>query len=146
MSVWIFALTPGFIVVPRLSRCRHIFLFLHFFPIYLRCISPFANTMPMNASTMLPSESVHHKIFWQFNPHNTTWITWNMWISIHFHIPYMDPRRITWISVDPCYVVRHRVFGKPWKPLETLGTIQFSTGFHDLRCGFPCGFFTKKNS
>ena len=31
-----------------------------------------------------------------------------------------------------------------WKTLESLGTIQVSTGFHDLRCGFPYGFFTEK--
>jgi len=46
--------------------------------------------------------------------------------------------------VDPCYVVCHRVFGNPWKSLEILGTIQISTGFHDLRCGFPVDFIHKK--
>ena len=33
-----------------------------------------------------------------------------------------------------------------WETLENLGTIQISTDFHDLRCEFPCGFFTEKNS
>ena len=53
----------------------------------------------------------------------------------------MDPRRITWISVDPCYVVRHRVFGKPWKALELFRFPRVSM-IYDM--DFPVDFIRKK--
>src|SRR5437868_1498760 len=64
-----------------------------------------------------------------------------MWISIHFHIPYMGPRRITWISVNLCYVVRHRVIGKPWKALELFRFPRVSM-IYDV--DLPVDFLRKK--
>ena len=43
--------------------------------------------------------------------------------------------------MDPCYVVRHRVFGKPWKALELFRFPRVSMIYN---VDFPVDFLRKK--
>src|SRR2546429_346836 len=66
------------------------------------------------------------------------------YISIYSIWIHDESRGFPWIHVM-WFVTRYlENLEKPWKALENLGTIQIFTGFHDLLCGFPCGFFTEK--
>ena len=70
---------------------------------------------------------IHHKIFWQFDPHNSTWITWK---HVDFHtFPYTLHRSMM-NHVDFCGSMLCGSSQGIWKALESLGKPWNYSDFH----------------
>src|SRR5204863_6219915 len=87
----------------------------------------------------------HHEIFWQFDPHNSTWIIWK---HVDFHTFFIYPtwihdesRGFLWIHVMWFVTGYSESLGKPWKALELFRFPQASM-IYDV--DFPVDFIHKK--